>query len=42
VATVREAGGEVYALGGNPVSLNPEPQTVIAASTRKLFDEVLS
>lgn len=42
VAMVREAGGEVYNLDGNPVLLSPEPQTIVATSTKKLFDEICS
>jgi myo-inositol-1(or 4)-monophosphatase len=37
---VREAGGEIYNLDGKPVALSSEPQTIIATSTRSLFDEI--
>jgi myo-inositol-1(or 4)-monophosphatase len=40
VALVREAGGEVYDIDGNPIELRDKAQQIIATSTRTLFDEI--
>lgn|SRR3989344_2674547 len=40
IALVREAGGEVHDIDGNPVELRNVPQQVIATATRTLFDQI--
>ena len=40
IGMVREAGGEVYDVLGNPVKFIDEPQVIIATSTKALFDEI--
>ncbi|TSD03492.1 MAG: myo-inositol-1(or 4)-monophosphatase [Parcubacteria group bacterium Athens0714_16] len=40
IAIVREAGGEVYDISGIPVSINKEPQQIIATTNRELFKEI--
>ena len=37
---VREAGGEIYTLQGKPVSLSSKPQTILASTSRVLFEEI--
>ncbi len=39
---LREAGGEVYDLEGNPVELRDIPQQIIATSNKDLFGELLN
>lgn len=41
LAIVREAGGEIYTLDSNPVLLSSEPQTIIAISSKNLFEEII-
>jgi len=40
VAIVRDAGGEVYDIFGNPVSMSSKPQKIIGTSNKALFDEI--
>jgi myo-inositol-1(or 4)-monophosphatase len=40
IAMVREAGGEVYDILGNPIILSDKPQQIIATATKDLFDEI--
>lgn len=40
VALVREAGGEVYDIEGNPIELRDKSQQIIGTSTKALFDEI--
>jgi myo-inositol-1(or 4)-monophosphatase len=42
IAMVREAGGEVYILDGNPVKFINDSQQIIATSTKELFEEIKS
>ncbi len=37
---VREAGGEIYGVDGNPIELRDTPQQIIATSTKDLFEEI--
>ena len=40
VGLVREAGGEVYTIDGEPVPLSAKSQLVVATATRELFDKI--
>ncbi len=40
IAIVREAGGEVYDVFGNPVSINLTPQKIIGTANKALFTEI--
>lgn len=40
VGLVREAGGEVYTIDGEPVTLSKKSQLVVATATRELFDKI--
>jgi myo-inositol-1(or 4)-monophosphatase len=40
IGIVREAGGEVYTADGEPVAFSPIRQTVIATSSKEIFDKV--
>lgn len=40
VGIVREAGGEVYSVSGDPIELSKKSQTVVATSTKELFAKV--
>jgi myo-inositol-1(or 4)-monophosphatase len=42
LAMIRKAGGEIYTLDGNPAQLSSEPQTIVATSSRKLFNETFN
>ena len=42
IGLLREAGGEVYDAQGLPAQFNQEPQKIIGASTRELFNEIVS
>ncbi len=42
VGLVREAGGEVYDIEGNPITLKSIPQQIIGTSTKDLFNEIVS
>ena len=42
IGILREAGGEIYDMEGQPIKFKKEPQKIIATSNKDLLGEVMS